>query len=431
MVESPRGPGSIVDVALADGSFGKLATMLQAAGLVETLRSAGPFTVLAPTDEAVNASLSAAEWRHLTSQAGRDELRKVLLTHVIPGRLSADQLARAESARTAGGPILWFHGQSDGTAAVNEAGILSADIPAGNGVIHVIDRVIRPRPDLVETARGHEEFSTLLSLIDAAGLTGTLRDEGPFTLIAPTDEAFSAIPAETVTELLRPDNRPALRRILLNHVVPGWRYTFDKVGADSLTTLAGQHLPLLSPSAAHWKVQPAGATLTRVNLVAGNGVIHASDRVLLPREGLLSIAADDGEMNTFVAAVRAAELENLLAGGPFTLLVPSDTAFAALPAGTLEELLRPANRGRLREILTHHAVGGFVLSEEIVGRPEIRSVRTIGGRELPIAVGEAGQVKIGGARVIRTDILGGNGVIHVIDSVLLPPAGAYHALRTK
>jgi uncharacterized surface protein with fasciclin (FAS1) repeats len=128
-----------------------------------------------------------------------------------------------------------------------------------------------------------------------------------------------------------------------------------------------------------------------------------------------AIAADD--FNTLVAAVKAADLvETLQSDGPFTVFAPTDQAFAKLPHGTLESLLEPGNRDKLRAILTYHVVGGKVLAEDVV---KLHSAQTVQGQSVDIRVSH-GQVMVDQARVIKTDILCSNGVIHVIDSVITP-----------
>ena len=137
---------------------------------------------------------------------------------------------------------------------------------------------------------------------------------------------------------------------------------------------------------------------------------------------IVDIAAGNGNFTTLVAALDAADLVDTLAGpGPFTVFAPTDAAFAALPAGTVENLLLPENRDTLASILTYHVVPGSVTSDQIIG--EHLNVATVQGQTLRVN-GRAGKVGTGvtvnGANVTTADILASNGVIHVIDAVLLP-----------
>ena len=124
-----------------------------------------------------------------------------------------------------------------------------------------------------------------------------------------------------------------------------------------------------------------------------------------------------GNFNTLVAAVKAAGLVDTLKGpGPFTVFAPTDEAFAKLPLGTLESLLKPENKAKLQSILTYHVVAGKVLAKDVV---KLNSAKTVEGQSVTIKTLNGG-VMVDGAHVTKTDIVASNGVIHVIDSVLLP-----------
>lgn len=135
---------------------------------------------------------------------------------------------------------------------------------------------------------------------------------------------------------------------------------------------------------------------------------------------IVDTAVGAGSFTTLVAAVQAAGLEETLRGtGPFTVFAPTDAAFAALPAGTVESLLLPENRDQLRSILTYHVVSGRVMASDAAG---LTAAPTVQGSSAPIAHVEGG-LTIGGARIVTTDIACSNGVIHVIDAVMMPPPG--------
>ena len=131
---------------------------------------------------------------------------------------------------------------------------------------------------------------------------------------------------------------------------------------------------------------------------------------------IVAVAAGAGQFNTLVAAVKAAGLVDTLNGkGPFTVFAPTDEAFAKLPAGTVEGLLKPENKEKLAGILTYHVVAGKVMAADV----KTSKVKTVNGKEASIKV-EGGKVTIGAANVVKTDIAASNGVIHVIDTVLIP-----------
>jgi len=140
---------------------------------------------------------------------------------------------------------------------------------------------------------------------------------------------------------------------------------------------------------------------------------HANDKA---DKNIVQIASQAGQVNTLVAAVKAAGLADTLQGeGPFTVFAPTDEAFAKLPAGTIDELLKPANKSKLAAILTYHVVPGSVKSSAV----KTMKAKTVNGKQVQLKVGAKG-VHIDNAKVVKADIMASNGVIHVIDHVILP-----------
>ncbi|MDP9001073.1 MAG: fasciclin domain-containing protein [Myxococcota bacterium] len=132
---------------------------------------------------------------------------------------------------------------------------------------------------------------------------------------------------------------------------------------------------------------------------------------------IVETAASAGSFKTLVAAIKAADLVDTLKGpGPFTVFAPTDEAFAKLPAGTLDSLLKPENKAKLQSILTYHVVSGRVGSDQVV---HLTSAKTVQGKDLKISQ-NAGTVMVDGAKVVKADIACSNGIIHVIDAVVLP-----------
>jgi transforming growth factor-beta-induced protein len=166
------------------------------------------------------------------------------------------------------------------------------------------------------------------------------------------------------------------------------------------------------------KVMVNDAQVILTDIETSNGVIHVIDSVLLPPTDIVDTAVADGRFTTLAAALEAAGLIETLKGeGPFTVFAPTDEAFAKLPAGTVESLLLPENLAQLTQILTYHVVSGEVTSEEVVS---LNSADTVAGLPVSIQVRD-GKVFINDAQVVIADIFTANGVIHVIDSVILPP----------
>ena len=137
-----------------------------------------------------------------------------------------------------------------------------------------------------------------------------------------------------------------------------------------------------------------------------------------PKQNVVEIAAGNKDFSTLVAAVKAAGLAETLSGkGPFTVFAPTNEAFAKLPKGTVEGLLKPENKEKLAAILTYHVVAAKVMAADV----KSGKVKTVNGKEFEVKVAD-GTVTVDGAKVVKTDIVGTNGVIHVIDTVILPKA---------
>ncbi len=269
--------------------------------------------------------------------------------------------------------------------------------------------------NIVETAVAAGSFNTLAAALKAAGLVDVLTGEGPFTVFAPTDEAFAKLPKGTVEKLLLPENKDQLIAILTYHVVPGSVMASDVVKLDGATTVNGQRANI---KVWEGKVMVDNATVTATDVTASNGVIHVIDSVILPEgRDLIGVATEAGSFNTLAAALKAAGLVGALQGeGPFTVFAPTDAAFAKLPAGTVEKLLRPENLDTLKGILLYHVVEGRIYSDAAA---ELHSAKTLAGKKINISSKRSG-LKINDSKVTGADIDASNGVIHVIDTVLLP-----------
>jgi transforming growth factor-beta-induced protein len=285
--------------------------------------------------------------------------------------------------------------------------------------------------NIVETAIDDGRFDTLVAALQAAGLDDDLEGPGPFTVFAPTDDAFAALPEGTVDTLLEPANQDILIDILTFHVYAG------EVFAADVIDLAGTAVEMLNGSDLRVDVVDGfvilslngnrQATVTITDIEASNGVIHVIDAVLDPEDATSSIvqtAVDNGNFTTLVTALQAAGLDDDLEGsGPFTVFAPTDTAFAALPAGTVATLLEPANSDILTDILTYHVFDGSVLAAAAIAL-DGNSVVMLNEDSMSIdVVGNMVVLNQGGGReamVTITDVLCSNGVIHVIDTVLDP-----------
>jgi uncharacterized surface protein with fasciclin (FAS1) repeats len=417
---------TIVDIAVEDGRFTTLVTALTEAGLVDALLAEGPFTVFAPTDEAF-AALPEGALEGLL--ADKDALTAVLLYHVVDGKVMAADvvgLDGKEVATLSGDQVLVS--ADDMGVMINQSNVVITDIEASNGVIHVVDAVILPPADemaeadmademmtdsksIIDIAVDDGRFTTLVTALTEAGLVETLQGEGPFTVFAPTDEAFAALPEGTIEALLA--DIPALTDILLYHVVEGKVMAADVIALDQAMTVQGQYADITYDMG---KVMVDNAEVIITDIEGSNGVIHVIDSVILPESRTIAdIAVEDGRFTTLVSALTEAGLVETLQGdGPFTVFAPTDDAFAALPAGALDALV--ADIDALTITLLDHVVDGKVMAADVV-ELDGQEVETLAGSTALIKIDDG--VFVGDALVIITDIEASNGVIHVIDSVLL------------
>lgn len=278
-------PGTIVDVAVGAGQFTTLVSLLQATGLDAALAGDGPFTVFAPNDEAF-----AKVPKPVLNELAKDPeaLKKVLLFHVAAGKFEAAQVVGLKSVTTLEGSSATVR-VAGPRVMIENAGVIATDVQASNGVIHVIDRVILPapigktiselmaKPDLVTTAIEAKQFTTLVALVQQAGLADVLKNEGPFTVFAPTDEAFAAVPQE-VLEALAADT-DALKNVLLYHVVDGRVPAGKVVTLDKVKTLQGSEATI---TVSDEGVKIDNANVIKTDVTARNGIIHVIDAVILP-----------------------------------------------------------------------------------------------------------------------------------------------------
>lgn len=311
-------------------------------------------------------------------------------------------------------------------------------LPAGQG--GTIATILAARSD----------FATLNAAAAAVQLTATLNGDTPYTLFAPTEEAFAALPAGTLDALLASPS--ALTAVLQNHLL------IEEVTAARLTRLGsvlttlGQTLPVTLTAAG--VTQVSDATIVEPDIAATNGVIHAIDTVLLPADlvitptvGATNASAVAGvtatqtvttvqiittvaptatiadvvhnteELSTLETALGAAGLlQALQLPGELTLFAPTNDAFAALPAGQLQPLLN--NTAAIVDVMQYHLVADTALATDLV---RLGRALSTGGQPLQVTVAPNGSVQVNEARMIQTDIVTTNGVIHLIDAVLLPP----------
>ncbi|HEY6559077.1 MAG TPA: fasciclin domain-containing protein [Polyangiaceae bacterium] len=272
--------------------------------------------------------------------------------------------------------------------------------------------------DIVTIASGNPDFESLVAAVQKANLVDTLKGPGPFTVFAPTDAAFAAL-LESLDVTFDELTAEQLAPILTYHVVA------DEVTASEVTSLNSAK----TVNGADFRIRVEGGkvvlsagngdiNVTTTDIEASNGVIHVIDKVMLPPDNIPTVAQAAG-FTSLVAALQKAGLADDLAGaGPFTVFAPTNAAFSTA-LQSLGVTLETIDVNTLSSVLRYHVVPTKAYSEAVVG---LNSVTTLLGADVSIAVTGANVRLNGSTNVTQTNVLANNGVIHVVDRVLLPPA---------
>ena len=395
--------GDIVATALTNQVFTQLAGLALNAGLVETLRG-GPFTVFAPTDSAFGKL--PLEVQHAVED-DPDTLNTVLLHHVVDGTITPEQLTAGELTTMAGTTLTVT--EVDGTFYV-DGNAVGAGVEASNGYVYVMGDVLVPAlGDIIDVATTLPGFETLATLVTQAELIDTLKSEGPFTVFAPIDAAFEALPpaiVETVTS-----NPDTLATVLTYHVIAG-KYNLDQLPEGPIETVAGVELTVAKIDGVTYI---NGNPIAVQNVQATNGVIHVMGNVLVPALGdIIDVATTLPGFETLASLVTQAELiDTLKSEGPFTVFAPVNEAFDALPAATLSAV--QSDPELLATVLTYHVIAGKLTTEML--QPGM--LTTVAGVDLEVTVVD-GVTLIDGNPILVQNVQASNGVIHVLGAVLVP-----------
>ena len=292
--------------------------------------------------------------------------------------------------------------------------VIDADFNASNGIIHAIDEVLLPagirEANIIDKAASLGTFNTLLSAVSDAGLTSTLSYSGDFTVFAPTDDAFASLPDGLLASLTIEE----LTTILLYHVAEDKTFA-SAIGAETtIASLSGENI---YASASESGVAINGtANVATADVDVSNGVIHAIDKVLLPDAfgSVVDAASKRFVFSTLVQLIIDAQLANTLSdpNASYTVFAPTNDAFAKIP----EEVLNSFTTQDLVNILTYHVLDTQVLAGDL---SPTQDVATLNGENIFIEVSDNASIN-GYSNIIATDVITGNGVIHVIDEVLLP-----------
>ncbi|NER15942.1 fasciclin domain-containing protein [Spongiivirga citrea] len=388
---------SIVEIATGDENFSTLVNALTTANLVETLQGDGPFTVFAPTN---------AAFEKLAAIPEGDALTEVLLYHVASGKLTAADIVEAGTVVTLNNGAEIAVEMTDDKVILNgNIEVAIANIMASNGIVHVInDVLIPPLPSIVDIATGDENFSTLVSALSAADLVETLQGEGPFTVFAPTNDAFEKLDALPEGD--------ALKDVLLYHVAAGKFDAATLLADGKVTTIQGAEITV--EKIGDDVILNGMVKVVIADIMASNGIVHVIDTVLLPPlPSIVDIAVGNPDFSTLVAALGQANLVDALQGeGPFTVFAPTNAAFDqldAIPEGDA-----------LAQVLLYHVIDGKITSGDI---PEGETLVTTKQGEEVSVVRNGDMITLNESiTVILKDVMASNGVIHVIDGVLIPPS---------
>ncbi|WP_282122233.1 fasciclin domain-containing protein [Algibacter mikhailovii] len=443
----PEGPKNIVELALETPELTALVLALQAADgdLVNVLQGDGPFTVLAPTNAAFTAFLNANGFDGL-GDVPTDVLEQVLLNHVIMSDVKANDLISLGAGYATGSATnsendnisIYFNAPSADNVRFNDGALVSeADIDASNGTIHIIDKVLG-LPDVVDHAINNPSaFSSLVAALGAAdgNLVSALQGEGPFTVLAPDNAAFTEFLDGTP---LGSVDTAVLSQILLNHVLSASIKAEDLVALEAgynktLATGAGDNPMSIYFNTTEGVKFNGISTVTQADVVGTNGVIHAVDKVIgIPT--VVTFAAADPNFTTLVAALTdltpATDFVEILsrteAGSPadginpdFTVFAPTNDAFAKLDAVPGETVLT--------QVLLHHVKSEANITSGMLNNPGETMADMLNGSitiTLPGINGSIANITDGSGNsstgIIAVDVQAGNGVIHVVDTVLIP-----------
>ena len=270
----PPAPQSILEIAARNPQLSTLVSAVGSAGLTDALSGKGPFTVFAPTNDA---------FAKLETIPGGETLKKVLLYHVATGAFSARDLRHKRSLETLAGEKIKIR-FADGMLVLNDSvGIITKDVIASNGIVHVINAVLIPPSlapkSILDIAAGDARFSTLVSAVKSTGLDKVLSGKGPFTVFAPTNDAFDALKHKLGGTLPSGD---ALKRVLLYHVALTRVSAAQLLTAGFVKTALGQDVT--AKTMGDQVVLNGSVKVLIADIAASNGVIHAIDAVLLPSD---------------------------------------------------------------------------------------------------------------------------------------------------
>lgn len=442
----PVRTANIVGKAIQTPQLSILVDALQAAdgNLVEAL-STGSYTVFAPTNDAFSAFLSVNGFPSL-SDVPTDVLSQILLNHVIQGELISSDLSTSygktlASESTTGENLSIYIDTSAGVTLNGTSDVTNPDIEASNGVIHIVDAVIG-LPTVVDFAIADDTFSTLVTALTRSDLTfdyvTTLSSPAgsspaPFTVFAPTNDAFGDLLAELGASGLGDLDEPTLKATLDLHAIAGANVRSSSLTDDmTITTLGGDVTGNVSGGATITDVNGRVSNIVVVDVQAANGVIHVIDKVILPQQpSIAGLAIATPDLSILVDALsRAGLVQTMSYPGDYTVFAPTNTAFTNFLSANGFASLDDVPVDVLTQVLLNHVVIGGVMSTEL-STTYISTLATKAGTDLNLSmfVDTSSGVTLNGVSNVSTpDIEATNGVIHIVDAVIGLPTIVDHAV---
>lgn len=439
---------NIVGIALETPELSNLVAALERANLVETLSGNDNYTVFAPTDDAFSKFLSDNGFASL-NDVPEDVLKQVLLNHVIAGDIKSASLSTgygktlATEASTSNNLSIYINTES-GVRLNGISDVTKADIDATNGTIHIVDAVIG-LPTVVDFATADNTFSILVSALTRSDLTfdyvsalstanGTA--PAPFTVFAPTDDAFVNLLSELGVASLGDIDEPTLKATLDLHAVAGANVLASALTDDmTITTLGGNITANVTGGAILTDSNGRISNIIVTDVQAANGVIHVIDKVVLPKlpENIVSKAYNTPDLSILYDAIQAAGLADALSGtDPLTVLAPTNNAFAAFLADNNFGTLGDVPTDVLVQVLLNHVIDGEVMSTDLTsaGSGYASTMATgAGDNKMSIFYDTSSGVKFNGISTVSTpDVEATNGIVHIVDKVIGLPTVVDHAL---
>ncbi|MBP7644006.1 MAG: fasciclin domain-containing protein [Saprospiraceae bacterium] len=405
---------TVADIIINSPDHTTLALALTASGADAQLREAGPFTVFAPTDAAFEALDPVLVQTLLADPTGK--LATVLLYHVSIGTYTSTSLVNGQQLIMANGQRTTITKDDEGVK-INGILITMADIIGENGVVHVINAVILPDLEasntVVDKIAQSEDHTILFGALAATGLDSTLRGAGPFTVFAPTNAAFENLPQGLIEEILLSDGATNL---LLNHVIEGSALSTNLFDGSSVIGLGGSSYEIFIDGS---NIYVGNALITVKDIVADNGVVHVIDAVLMDEIGntVYDVILKSPDHRILQGLLNLAQLKEDLTNedNEFTIFAPTDAAFTNIPEEVMDQILE-AGGDLILEILGRHALTGVEPSSGLFNG---KVLTTISDEQIQIKT-EGTDIFVNNGKIIAADVEGTNGLVHVVDAVLLP-----------